>query len=139
MLKIEDIRKDAALHGIEPGQVVRVVTTEPLGPDAVTVYYKTADGRVQERMLFGSDEPHLSLAEGGRPWAFDAPGAEFKLGVEAYRINLAYLFDPMMAVHTSNVDPLSQFTNRCCTGNPCASCWPTIPVPVKPPLSSFKA
>ena len=38
MVNIEDIRKDAALHGIEPGQVVRVVTTEPLGPDAVTVY-----------------------------------------------------------------------------------------------------
>ena len=31
---------------------------------------------------------------------------EFKLGLEAYRINLAHLFDPMMAVHTSNVDPL---------------------------------
>jgi hypothetical protein len=37
---------------------------------------------------------------------FDAPGNEFKLGLEAYRINLAHLFDPMMAVHTSNVEPL---------------------------------
>jgi superfamily II DNA or RNA helicase len=106
MVKIESIRKDAALRGIEPGQVVRVVTTEPLGPDAVTIYYKTTDGRVLERMLFRSDEPSLSLAEEGRPWAFDASCAEFKLGVEAYRIHLAYLFDPMMAVHTSNVDPL---------------------------------
>jgi superfamily II DNA or RNA helicase len=30
----------------------------------------------------------------------------FKLAAEATRIKLAHLFDPMMAVHTSNVDPL---------------------------------
>ncbi|MDD3621340.1 MAG: hypothetical protein PHQ81_02920 [Methanofollis sp.] len=57
-------------------------------------------------MLFRSSEPSLSLAEAGRPWAFDAPGEEFKLAAEAYRIDLAYLFDPVMAVHTSNVEPL---------------------------------
>lgn len=106
MLKLEDIRKDAVVTGIEPGQVVRVVQTEPVGDDAVTVYYKTADGKLAERMLFRSDELGLALAEAGRPWAFDAPGADFKLGLEAYRIHLAHLFDPMMAVHTSNVEPL---------------------------------
>ena len=57
-------------------------------------------------MLFRTDEANLSLAESGRPWAFDAPGDAFKLAAEAYRINLAHLFDPMMAVHTSNVEPL---------------------------------
>ena len=68
--------------------------------------YKTPDGRLLERMLFRTDEANISLAEAGRPWAFDAPGADFKLAAEAYRINLAHLFDPMMAVHTSNVEPL---------------------------------
>ncbi len=106
MLRLEDLRKNAAITGIEPGQVVRIVTTEPVGNDAVTVYYKTLDGRLLERMLFRSDETNLSLAQAGRPWAFDAPGDDFKLAVEAYRINLAHLFDPMMAVHTSNVEPL---------------------------------
>jgi SNF2 family DNA or RNA helicase len=106
MLKLEDIKKDAAMTGIEPGQVVRVVTTEPVGDNALTVYYKTSDGRLLERMLFRTDEATLALAEDGRPWAFDAPGAAFKLAVEAYRITLAHLFDPMMAVHTSNVEPL---------------------------------
>lgn len=106
MIKLEDIKKDAAIAGLEPGQVVRIVTTEPVGDNALTVYYKTPDGRLQERMLFRTDEANLSLAEAGRPWAFDAPGADFKLVAEAYRINLAHLFDPMMAVHTSNVEPL---------------------------------
>ena len=110
MLKLEQIQKNAAIAGIEPGQVVRIVTTEPVGLSddfsALTVYYKTPDGTLLERMLFRADEATLSLAEAGRPWAFDAPGEDFKLAVEAYRINLAHLFDPMMAVHTSNVEPL---------------------------------
>ncbi|MEJ5270143.1 MAG: helicase-related protein, partial [Hydrogenophilus sp.] len=106
MLKLEEIQKNAAISGLEPGQVVRIVATEPVGDNALTVYYKTADGRVLERMIFRTDETKLSLAEAGRPWAFDAPGEEFKLAAEAYRINLAHLFDPMMAVHTSNVEPL---------------------------------
>ena len=36
----------------------------------------------------------------------DASGEEFKLALEAYRISMAHLFDPMMAIHTSNVEPL---------------------------------
>lgn len=106
MLKLEQITPNAALVGIELGQIVRVVATEPVGPDALTVVYKTADGRFGERMVFRSDEANLSVAEEGRPWAFDAPGEAFKLAAEAWRINLAHLFDPMMAVHTSNVEPL---------------------------------
>ena len=77
-----------------------------MGDGAITVYYKNSQGRLGEQMLFRSDEARLELAEVGRPWAFDASGADFKLGLEAYRISLAHLFDPMMAVHTSNVEPL---------------------------------
>jgi hypothetical protein len=74
VLKLEQIQKNAAISGLEPGQVVRIVTTEPVGDNALTVYYKTADGKLLERMLFRTDEAKLSLAEAGRPWAFDAPG-----------------------------------------------------------------
>lgn len=98
MLKLEDIKKDAAISGIVPSEVVSVVT----GDHALTVYYRTLSSQLSERMLFYSNEPNLAIAEAGWPWAFDMPGAEFK----AYRIRLAHLFDPMMAVHTSNVEPV---------------------------------
>ncbi|MBE0507868.1 MAG: DUF3883 domain-containing protein [Marinospirillum sp.] len=107
MLKLEDIKKDAQIRGLtSQDEVVRVVATEPLGEGALTVYYKDSQGGFSEQMLFRSDENRLELAQAGRPWAFDAPGADFKLGLEAYRITQAALFDPMMAVHTSNVEPL---------------------------------
>ena len=106
MLKLEDIKKDAHVRGIKNGEIVRIVQVEAMGNAAITVYYKDSQGVLSEQMLFRSDEARLDLAAGGKPWAFDAPGAEFKLGLEAYRISQAALFDPMMAVHTSNVEPL---------------------------------
>lgn len=106
MLKLEDVKKDAQVRGILAEEIVRIVQVEPVGDAAITVYYKDSQGKLGEQMLFRSDEPRLELATVGRPWAFDAPGAEFKLGLEAYRISQAALFDPMMAVHTSNVEPL---------------------------------
>ena len=106
MLKLEDIKKDAQVRGIQGDEVVRVVQVEPVGDSALTVYYKDSRGRLAEQMLFRTDESRLELAQAGRPWAFDVPGADFKLGLEAYRISQAALFDPMMAVHTSNVEPL---------------------------------
>ncbi|WP_411166969.1 RNA polymerase-associated protein RapA [Aeromonas sp. DSM 116730] len=106
MLKLEEIKKDAQVLGIIEGQVVRVVTVEPIGEHALTVYYKDSSGKLAERMLFRTDEIALELATVGRPWAFDANGTDFKLGLEAYRISQAALFDPMMAVNMANVDPL---------------------------------
>jgi superfamily II DNA or RNA helicase len=105
-MKLEAITKGALVSGIEEGKVVRVVSADPLGDNAMTVVYKSDDGRLGERVLFRGDETKLSLATSGRPWSFDSDGGDFKLAAEAYRINLAHLFDPMMAVHTSNVDPL---------------------------------
>jgi SNF2 family DNA or RNA helicase len=39
-------------------------------------------------------------------WTFDGDGAMLRLVSEAHRIRLAYLFDPLLAVHTSLVDPV---------------------------------
>ena len=57
-------------------------------------------------MLYRDREPTLEIAEAGRPWSFDGDGALFRLLSEANRIRLAYLFDPLLAVHTSLVEPL---------------------------------
>lgn len=106
MFKLEDIKTKAAIAGLEPNQIVVVRFAEFVGPDALEVNYRLPSGESRDVLLYRTDETRLSLAEAGRPWAFDANGADFKLAAEAYRINLAHLFDPMMAVHTSNVEPL---------------------------------
>jgi len=65
MVKLEDLKKDAVLKGLDHAGPATVIQVVPVGD-----------------------------------------GDEFRLAAEAYRIHLAYLFDPMMAVHTSNVRPL---------------------------------
>ena len=106
MVKLEDLKEDIQIHGIVPDEIVTIIQAKQLGSDAVTVYYKDSQGKTGERMLFASDEPQLKQAVVGRPWAFDASGDDFRLAVEAWRISQAALFDPMIAVHTSNIEPL---------------------------------
>jgi hypothetical protein len=78
----------------------------PISEDSIQVIYKTPDGTLKDRLLGRADEEHISIAMAERPWSFDGDGEAFKLAVEAKRIDLAFLFDPTMAVHTSNVEPL---------------------------------
>jgi SNF2 family DNA or RNA helicase len=106
MLKLEELRKDAIVKGIIPNHGLIVVSVDPVGKDAVTLYYRDATGGLAERMLFRADELNLEIVEEGRPWSFDGNGEDFKLAAEAYRIHLAHLFDPLMAVHSSTVEPL---------------------------------
>ena len=106
MLKLEELTKDAQIDGLVPDTVVRLVNVDEIGPNARLVAYRNAQGKLEEQTVFRSDEHRLSLATAGRAWAFDADPAAFKLALEAYRISLAHLFDPLMAVHTSNVEPL---------------------------------
>ena len=59
MVKLADIRKDSLLVGIIPNQGVKIVAVDPVGEDAVTVYYRDPQGKLAERMLFRADEPTL--------------------------------------------------------------------------------
>ncbi len=52
MLKLEAINKQSSVVGIDPAAPVRIITTEPVSEDALTVYYKIVEGVVLERMLF---------------------------------------------------------------------------------------
>jgi len=106
MLKLEALKAGISLVGIEPSLIATVVAVVPIGDGAVQLLYKTPEGTIKERLLGHADEASISVATLERPWAFDGNGDDFKLAVEAKRIDLAFLFDPMMAVHTSNVDPL---------------------------------
>ena len=105
MLKLEDLKAGLQVTGIVPGYVARVVSVESAGNDAITVIVKSELG-VAEQQLFRSDEVHLAIAEKNLPWSFEAPADDFKLALEAFRIELGSAFDPMMAIHSSNVIPL---------------------------------
>ena len=105
-MKLEDLKPDTTVRGIVPDGVVTVVNVQWHGSGALTLIYRPASGRVAEEILYRHDEARLEIVEHGRPWSFDGDGALFRLVSEAYRIRLAHLFDPVLAVHTSLVEPL---------------------------------
>jgi len=105
-MKIEDIKPGLQLEGIEPGIVISVDAVRPISEDAVQIFYKKPNAALSERLISTLDAENIQIAVVERPWSFEGDGDAFKLAVEAKRIDLAFLFDPMMAVHTSNVEPL---------------------------------
>jgi hypothetical protein len=106
MSKLEDLQPNAAIRGILPDSLVTVVSVHWFGSEALELTYKAPTGRVANELLYRHDEPRLEVVEQGRPWSFDGGGRLFRLVSEAHRIRLAHLFDPVLAVHTSLVEPL---------------------------------
>src|SRR5438445_9413003 len=98
-MRLEDLTPGTSLIGLEPSAVATTVAVVPIAEGTVQVIYKTPDGTLKDRLLNRNDEPSIELATQERPWAFDGDAENFKLAVEAKRIDLAFLFDPMMAVH----------------------------------------
>ena len=105
-MKLEDLQANAAVRGIMSDGLVTVVSVQWFGSEALELTYKTPTGKVANELLYRHAEPRLEIVEVGRPWSFDGDGALFRLVSEAQRIRLAHLFDPVLAVHTSVVEPL---------------------------------
>ena len=105
-MKLEELAAGQAITGLDPSSVATLIAVIAVADGTVQAVYKTPDGSLKERLLGRLDESNIQIAVTELPWAFDGDGDVFKLTVEAKRIELAFLFDPMMAVHTSNVQPL---------------------------------
>jgi SNF2 family DNA or RNA helicase len=104
-MQLEDVSAGVRLSGLIAGETAAVLAVERHGADAATITYRSASGSLGERVIYREDAAALSFAlSPGRP--FDAPADEFKLAAEAQRIGLAGAFDPMLAVVTSDVQPL---------------------------------
>ncbi len=105
-MRLEELTPGAIIRGVAPGEAVTVVAATWHGSSAITLTYRDTTGRVAERLVYRDDEAVLSVERTAAAWAFDADGGLFRLVSEARRIRLAYLFDPMLAVHLSRLEPL---------------------------------
>jgi len=102
---LEELKPGLRIDGLIPAQVITVIFAQWHGTDALELTYKTNDGALGQQVIFRKDQEKLNVARTGSR-AFDANATDFKLVAEAQRITLAGLFDPMLAVATSDVRPL---------------------------------
>ena len=105
-MRLEDVTPGARILGIAVDAPVTVVAATWIGGNALRLTYRTDAGRLDERLLYRDHEPRLDLAKQGAAFDLTADGAKFKLAAEALRIRMAGRFDPMLAVHTSELEPL---------------------------------
>jgi superfamily II DNA or RNA helicase len=106
MARLDQLTPGTSLKGILPDCFVTVVSVQWFGSEALELTYKDPAGKLGNQLLYRDNESSIDVVEVGRPWSFDGDGHLFRLVAEAQRIRLAYLFDPVLAVHTSIVEPL---------------------------------
>ena len=105
-MRLEDLTKGATVTGVLPNQAITVIDTQWHGSDVVTLTYRDINGVTGDELIFRDREPELEIVTSSLPWSFNGDGKLLRLVSEAHRIQLAHLFDPMLAVHTSLVEPL---------------------------------
>ena len=106
MTKLEDITVGSSVKGIISNSTVTIVAVQWYGNNVLEITYKDSHGQPGNQMLLRDEEINLTVMDNSLPWSFDADGEQMRLASEAYRISLAHLFDPYLAVHTSSVEPL---------------------------------
>ncbi len=106
MARLEEITRGATVKGILPNGFVTVVDVSWIGSVAIELTYKDSKGELANELIYRDQESEIEVLESGKPWSFDGDADLFRLVSEAHRIRLAYLFDPLLAVNTSLVEPL---------------------------------
>ena len=105
-MRLEDLTKGAIVKGVLPDLLITVIDTQWHGSDVVTLTYRDTNGITGDELIFREREAELEIVTSSLPWSFNGDSRMFRLVSEAHRIQLAHLFDPMLAVHTSLVEPL---------------------------------
>lgn len=106
MARLEELTVGSIVNGLVTNETVQIVAIKWYGSSVLEITYKTGRGMLANQLLYREDEARLTVEADNLPWSFDADGDTVRLASEAYRINLAHLFDPYLAVHTSSIEPL---------------------------------
>lgn len=106
MTRLEDIIVGSSVQGIVANETVTIVAVQWYGTNVIEVTYKNNNGALGAQMIYRGNEADIKVMSENLAWSFDADADQVKLASEAYRISLAHLFDPYLAVHTSSVEPL---------------------------------
>jgi len=106
MTRLEDITVGSSVSGIAVNTPVNIISAKWYGNAVLEITFKDPRGQLGTELLYRDDEARLDIGDNSLPWSFDGDAGLFRLASEAYRIDLAHLFDPYLAVHTSAIEPL---------------------------------
>lgn len=92
--------------GVVDGQKVNILAAARQPSGLILVFFQTFDGPTSQTFLTADQVENLVVVEGDAKTGFSASAEDFKLAHEAFRMQLAGLFDPLVAVNSSDLQPL---------------------------------
>lgn len=105
-VRLEDLVPGVEVAGVVGAYPVAVVQVTWHGQNFITLTYKDQVGKTDQVVLGRDKEPSLRVTSAGTGPAFDGDPESWRIGAEALRIHYAALFDPMLAITTSDLDAL---------------------------------
>lgn len=105
-VRLEDLVPGVEVAGVVGAYPVAVVQVTWHGQNFITLTYKDQEGKTDQVVLGRDKEPSLRVTSAGTGPAFDGDPESWRIGAEALRIHYAALFDPMLAITTSDLDAL---------------------------------
>ena len=124
---LDELTQGMRVTGLTASGTAEVVATEWHGGHAVTVVFRAEDGGVHQQVLLRGHTGRLRIVPAGEAAQFSEDAADFKLGMEALRIQMAGQFDPMLAVARQRPGPPAApdpalSTATCSPDSRCGSC-----------------
>lgn len=104
-MRFDELRPGSRILGLEGATQAEIIEVNRFGVGALNIVYR-ANGKVGERLVYQGEEAAFELVEEGRAYGFDGDGAMLRLSLEAQRIRLAHLFDPYLALSSSQIEAL---------------------------------
>ncbi|RMI45421.1 DUF3883 domain-containing protein [Streptomyces triticirhizae] len=105
-MRLEELTPGAQVSGLTAAGPVTVVSADWRGSSAIEVVYQDDSHTFGSVFLYREHEANLKLYEPASRADFSGDPAAFRLVAEALRLRMAGLFDPMLAVTTSDLEAL---------------------------------
>lgn len=102
-MKTSELKVGQVVSGLLPDESVEIIKVTFIAQGSASLVVQKNSGQFQE--LTVTDELKFQLAD-SVSFQFDADPGEFKLAMEAKRMELAGIFDPFAALSSSNLQPL---------------------------------
>lgn len=106
MARLENITAGCKVTGLVNSEAVNIIAVQWHGSSVLEVTYSDDSGKLGNQLVYRDNEADIEILDKNQLWSFDADGDMMRLVSEAYRINLAHIFDPYLAVRTSSIEPL---------------------------------
>ena len=101
---LEQLKPNVIVRGPIFPEPVQVITTIPMGTSVKLIGRGLNTNFVHEPILSQEQLAQLEATPESEP--FDGDAKQFRLGIEAMRLGLAYEYDPYFSLSIARVDPL---------------------------------